>query len=239
MKKNRKVKTFKLIIAILVIALISAIIIYLFPIIKKISTSDGQAEFKRAIDNSGIWGVLALFGLQLAQIFLIIIPGEPIEILAGMCYGGFWGTVFVMISACIISSSIFLLVRKFGKKFVYNFCNKEKVKKIENNKLFQNPRKIETIIFILFFLPGTPKDLLVYVSGLLPIKPIRFILISTFARLPSIITSTVAGENILEGNWKIGILFYLGIILLVLIAVFIANKFDKDKIAEKTIDSMK
>ena len=67
-------------------------------------------------------GMLSLFGLQIAQIFLIIVPGEPIEILAGMCYGGLWGTVFIMVSAAIISITIYLLVRKFGRKFVYDFC---------------------------------------------------------------------------------------------------------------------
>ena len=136
--------------------------------------------------------------------FLIIVPGDPIEILAGMCYGGLWGTVFIMASAGIISTIIFFLVRKFGKKFVYNFCDKEKVEKIEKSKLFQNPKKIEMILFLLFLMPGTPKDLLVYVSGLLPIKPIKFILISTFARFPSVITSTLAGNEILNRkleNW--------------------------------------
>ena len=91
-----------------------------------------------------------LFALQVAQIFLIIIPGEPIEILAGMCYGTICGTVFIMVSAGIISTIIFFLVRKYGKRFVYNFCDKEKVAKIENSKLFKNPNKIEMIMFILF-----------------------------------------------------------------------------------------
>ena len=92
--------------------------------------------------------MLALFGLQVAQIFLFILPGEPIEILSGMCYGGIGGTIFIMISSAIISIAIFYLVRKFGKKFVYEFCNKEKVQKIENSKLFQDPQKIEIIMLI-------------------------------------------------------------------------------------------
>ena len=71
-----------------------------------------------------------------------------------------------------------------------------KVEKIENSKVFQNPKKIEFIMLILFLIPGTPKDLLVYVAGLLPIKPLKFIIISTFARFPSVITSTLAGENV-------------------------------------------
>lgn len=239
MNKNNKIKIFKIILTLLVLALFIGITIYLFPVMKNLSTTEGQVEFKEKVDNSGIWGLLSLFGLQVAQIFLIIIPGEPIEILAGMCYGGIWGTLFIMISACIISTGIFFLVRKFGKKFVYSFCDKEKVAKIENNRLFQNPKKIEMIMFILFLIPGTPKDLLVYVAGLLPIKPIRFILISTFARIPSVITSTLAGENLAIGDWRMSIILYGGILILVAIIVFIINKLDKNKITKDAINSIK
>ncbi len=239
MNRKNKIKIFKIILTLSVLALFIGIIIYLFPVIKNLSTTQGQIEFKQKVENSGTWGLMALFGLQVAQIFLIIVPGEPIEILAGMCYGGIWGAVFIMLSAGIISTVIFLLVRKFGRKFVYDFCDKEKVSKIENNKLFQNPKKIEMIMLILFLIPGTPKDLLVYVAGLLPIKPLKFILISTFARFPSVITSTLAGENLAIGDWKMSIILYLGILLLVTILVFIINKLDKDKVTKDAINSVK
>ena len=215
------------------------ITIYLFPVMKGLSSLEGQIAFKDKVESSGILGMLSLFGLQVAQIFLIIVPGEPVEILAGMCYGAFWGTVFIMVSAFIISTAIFFLVRKFGRRFVYNFCDEKKVKKIENSKLFQNPKKIEIIMLILFLIPGTPKDLLVYMAGLLPIKPIRFILISTFARFPSVVSSTLAGANLAIGDWKMGIILYAVVFALVGIIVFIINKFDKDKVTEKAIQAIK
>ncbi len=239
MSRKNKVKIFKIFLTIIVLSLFLGIIIYLFPIMRDLSTLEGQIAFKEKVENSGVLGMLSLFGLQVAQIFLIIVPGEPIEILAGMCYGSLWGTVFIMVSACIISTSIFLLVRKFGRKFVYDFCDKKKVEKIENSKVFQNPKKIEFIMLILFLIPGTPKDLLVYVAGLLPIKPLKFIIISTFARFPSVITSTLAGEQLAIGDWKMSIILYVAILILVALAVFIINKFDKDKITKDAIKSIK
>lgn len=239
MSRKNKVKIFKIFLTIIVLSLFLGIIIYLFPIMKDLSTLEGQIVFKEKVENSGILGMLSLFGLQVAQIFLIIVPGEPIEILTGMCYGSLWGTVFIMVSACIISTTIFLLVRKFGRKFVYDFCDKKKVEKIENSKVFQNPKKIEFIMLILFLIPGTPKDLLVYVAGLLPIKPLKFIIISTFARFPSVITSTLAGEQLAIGDWKMSIILYVAILILVALAVFIINKFDKDKITKDAIKSIK
>ena len=194
-------------------------------------------NLKKKLVTHGIWGLLTLFGLQFAQIFLIILPGEPIEILAGMCYGGLGGLIFVIASAFIISSVIFFMVRKLGKKFVYDFCDEEKVKKIENSKIFKNPKKIEWIMIILFLIPGTPKDLLVYIAALLPIKPLRFILISTFARFPSVVSSTFAGDNLLEGNWQNSIIIYVVTFLLVGISIFIVNKLDKSKTTEEALRS--
>lgn len=227
--KINKTKILKIILTIAILALIIAVLIYLFPLMKNLSTKEGRIAFKEKIEEWKFWGFLALFGLQVAQIFLFIVPGEPIEIFAGMCYGGLWGTIFILASACIISIGIFFMVRKFGKKFVYSFCDKEKVQKIENSKLFQNPKKIEKIMLVLFLLPGTPKDLLVYISGLLPIRPLRFIVISTVARIPSVVSSTLAGANIAMGNWKMSIIIYLMVVIPVIIAIFVMNKFDKEK----------
>lgn len=233
-----KVKIWKKILSIIVVIFIFVMIGYLFPLMKNLSSLEGQIAFKQKVESSGVFGMLTLFGLQLAQIFLIVVPGEPLEILAGMCYGAIGGTVFIMASSCIVTIMIYGLVRKFGRNFVCHFCEEEKVKKIENSKLFQNPKKIEKIMLILFLIPGTPKDLLVYVAGLLPIQPMRFILISTFARFPSVISSTLAGANLAMGNWKMSIILYIAVLILVAIVIVIMNKLDKDKLTKDVLKTM-
>ena len=235
-KKSKQLKT---IITICAVAMLIGTIMNLFPIVKNLATSEGRIVFKEKIDDLGIFGVLLLFGLQLAQIFLIIIPGEPIEILAGMCYGALGGTLFVMISAAIITTLIVLIVKKFGRKFVYEFCSQERIEKIENSKMFKNPKRLEWIIIILFVLPGTPKDLLVYLGALLPIDSYRFVVISTLARFPSIISSTLAGSSLLAGNWEFSIAIYLITFVIIGVAILIINKFDKSKAAEDILKSIK
>ena len=238
MKKNKKMKVIRIIMSIIVLALCIGVIIYLIPVMKELSSVEGQIAFKEKVNESGILGLLILFGLQVAQIFLIIVPGEPIEILAGMCYGGIWGTIFIMISCAIIATVIFLLVRKYGKRFVYEFCNPKKVKKIENSKIFQSPKKIELIMLILFLIPGTPKDLLTYIAGFLPIKATRFVIISTIARIPSIVSSTLAGASLAKGDWKTGIILYAIVIVIVAIIIFIINKLDKNKVTKEAIETI-
>lgn len=110
-----------------------------------------------------------------------------------------YGELYLLQFGAFLSTLlIFFSVRKFGRSFIYTFANKEKIEKLENSKWFKNPKRLEVIFLVLFLLPGTPKDLLVYIGGLLPVNSIRFILISTIARIPAILALTLLGHGIVE-----------------------------------------
>ena len=239
MSEKKKMKLIRTIVLIVAIAVFVGLIAYLFPVMKNLSTHEGQIAFKERVDNSGVLGFLSLIGLQIAQIFLVVLPGEPLEILAGMCYGAVGGTIFLLFSFFITTTALFWLVRKFGKKLVYQVFEKEKIDRIEKSKIFQNPKNLEFIFAICFAIIGPPKDFLVYVGGLLPVKPWRFICIATFCRFPSIISSTIVGQYFSEGNWKISIVIY-GITLLITFAILaLVRIFDKEKITEKALNELK
>ena len=148
-----------------------------------------------------------------------------------MSYGPIGGLLVIFLGAFLSSFIIFFAVRKFGKSFIYSFVSKEKIEKLENSKLFSNPKKLNTILFILFFIPGTPKDLFVYLAGLLPVNPVKFLMISTFARFPSIISSTIVGSNLVDGNWTVIAVTYFITFALAGVILYLFNK--KEKIGIK------
>lgn len=141
-----------------------------------------------------------------------------------MSYGPIGGLIVVFLGAFLSSFIIFFAVRRFGRNFIYSFVSKEKMDKLENSKWFSDEKKVDIILFLLFFIPGTPKDLLVYIGGLLPIKPLRFLLIATFARFPSIISSTIAGSNLVTGNWLAIVLTYVITFALAGVIIFALNR---------------
>lgn len=239
MSKSSKIKIIKIVMFVITILLMVGITIYLYPVMKNLSTYEGQIEFKQKVSDSGILGFLMLLGLQFAQIFLVVLPGEPLEVLAGMCYGAIGGTIFIFFSVALTTTVIFFLVRKFGKELIYDSFDKNKIDKIENSKIFQDPKKIEYIFAICFAIIGTPKDLLTYLGALFPIKPLRFIMIATFCRFPSIISSTIVGQYFSKGNWKISIIIYLLTFIFTFLVLFLIRKFDKDKTAENALKELK
>ena len=64
------------------------------------------------------------------------------------------------------------------------------------------------ILFLIFFLPGTPKDVLCYFVGLTPMPLRTWALISAVARLPSIVTSTVGGNALGMGNYTFAVIVF-------------------------------
>lgn len=236
---SKKVKIIRLIIFIITIIIMIGLTIYLLPVMKNLSTTEGQVAFKEKVNNSGIYGFLTLIGLQMAQIFLVILPGEPLEILAGMCYGAVGGTIFILFSVALTTTILFWAVRKLGKELIYQSFSKERIDKIENSKIFQNPKKIEYIFAICFAIVGPPKDLMVYIGALLPIKPLRFILIATFCRFPSIISSTIVGQYFSQGNWKVSIIIYIITFIFTLLILLLVKLFDKEKVTETALNELK
>lgn len=231
MNQNTKsLKIIKLILFILAIALIIGLSIYLFPLFSKLGTPEGQQNFKSEINNSGFKGPFTILGLQLLQILIPVLPGEPIEFLAGMCYGTLGGMVLIFLGAFISSSIILFLVQKLGRNFIYTFLGKDKVQKLENSKLFSNPTKLEIFFLLAFLIPGTPKDLFVYIAGLLPIRKSRFLLISTFARFPSVISSTFAGANVVNGNLWLTVTAYIVTFFISIIGIYVYNLIEKNNL---------
>lgn len=236
MNQKTQIKVIRIIATIAIVVVLCIFIWRLAPFIKDLSTTEGQVAFKEKVDSMGFGGLLLLLGFQILQILLVVLPGEPFEVLAGMCYGVWGGTLFIMVSVFITTTIIFFTVRKLGHKYLYNFFHKEKVDKIMKSKLLKNPRNLDIILFILFFLPATPKDLFVYIGGLLPIKPLRFIVISTFVRFPSVITSAIVGANISNGNWGTSILIYGITFVIAMLSIYLVSLKDKNK---EIIDIMK
>ena len=142
---NKK-KIIKISLMILSIALFVGLIIYLFPTMKGVVTQEGRIAFKQKLDSMGAGKFGIMFALEIAQIVLVILPGEPLEIMAGMCFGTFWGTVFIMATVCVATSLIFFFVRKFGRALVEEFFSKDKLDKIENSKFFKEPKNIEIVM---------------------------------------------------------------------------------------------
>ena len=158
---------------------------------------ENKEAFKEMMDGYGPWAYAIYTFINMLQVFLAFIPGEVVEVLAGFCFGTINGTLACLMASFLASSIVFLLVRSFGGKVVSAFVKEEHLNEVT---FLKDEQRINVLAFIIFLIPGTPKDLFTYFLPMTSIKYSEFVWIVTLARMPSIITSTIAGEAIINMN---------------------------------------
>ncbi len=148
---------------------------------------------KKAIDFVASFGPLSVaifILLQIVQVLLAPFPGEVTGFIGGYLYGITLGTIYSMIGLSIGSWLAFVLSKSFGLPLVEKFVSK---KIISNYDHFME-HKGTFVSFLLFLIPGFPKDALCYILGLSHMKVQPFIVISTIGRLlGTILLSVQAG----------------------------------------------
>ena len=167
--------------------------------------SFSQEDFREYIQSFGALGWLVLLGLQILQVFIALIPGELLESAAGFAFGPWLGSAICYAGLVVGSSMVFLLTRKFGVRLVEVFISREKINQL---RFINTETKRNGLIFLLFFIPGTPKDLFTYFVGLTDMKLGTFLAISLIARIPSVLSSTFGGHLLGEGRYWGAVLLY-------------------------------
>lgn len=219
-QSTKKIKIIAAIALILVIGLSLYVSSY---IIKFINDPNG---FRNWIDSFGIFSPLAYICINILQIIVPIIPGEPMEIVAGYAFGAFKGSLLCLFASSLGSIIVISLVKKYGRKLVEVFFDKEK---IESLKFLQDSNKNILLFSIIFIIPGTPKDLLCYFAGLTSIDTKTLFLITTLGRIPSIITSTIVGGSVGKRNFTLAIVVFILTALISLGGVLLYNYLSKKK----------
>ena len=203
-----------------IFVLLSAAVAWLIgkPLLQFVSEPE---KFRQWVDSHGLLGPLAFLGMMVLQVFVAVIPGEPLEIGAGYAFGAVEGTILCILGAAIGSTLVFLFVRRFGVRAVEVFISREKIQSL---RFLQNTRRVHLFLLVAFLLPGTPKDVLCYVAGLTTLKLGPFILISSICRLPSIVTSTIGGSALGSGQWGMAAIVFAATLVISAIGLWIYKR---------------
>ena len=176
-----------------------------WPFIKNLQNVEYREKFTAWVGKLGFWGVLILFAIQVLQIVVAVIPGGPIQLIAGAAYGSLGGLLILEAGVAAASMLIFFMVRKFGSPFIVRFFGGDV---LGTWGFLSNQKKTALVTFILFLIPGVPKDTLTYLAPLTKLSLLQFTLISVVARFPAMFSSTVIGNAAVKGNWFIVILVF-------------------------------
>ncbi len=194
----------KVLLALLVIGLVAFLCIrYLLPLSHLLTTEEGRMEIGSAIEEYGIFAPLIFIGMMALQIVIAFIPGGPMELLGGMLFGSVRGILYSALGVLLGMFLVVLLVKCFGKPVVNFFLSEEQ---LERFSVLRDEKKLEFWVFILFLIPGIPKDLLTYVVPLTKISTVNFLFLATIARMPALVASVLIGDSLTKGNYVLCII---------------------------------
>ena len=143
---------------------------------------------------------LAMLGINIVQVLLAFLPGEPVELASGYAFGFWEGTALCLVASGLATSMIYWATRRWGWKLVGLFFDRSL---FDRFSWLKSAKRLELIMLIVFLIPGTPKDFLTYFAGLTNMRFLPVVLIATFGRIPSIVTSTIAASAVGSGNWPL------------------------------------
>lgn len=220
-KKIKQSDLIKLVGLVVFIVLITAIVVAIWPTLSIVFEPGGVETLIELITSQGPLGVLILLGMQLLQIIVAFIPGEVVQIAAGMMYGPLWGSVVILV-ACVLSSMVvYELVHKLGAPFVRSMVGEKQLLKFRQ---FELSGKFGVTVFILFLIPGFPKDVLTYIVPLSDMNLRTFLLLSTIGRTPGVIISTYAAAGLADGNIVTSVIIFVVAALIAIIVLLLRNR---------------
>jgi len=187
--------------------------------VKLYCTLQDHHRLKGIILSYGAYSPLAFILLQIVQVVVAPIPGGAIEFLGGYLFGVGAGFLYSMVGLLIGSSLAFGLARIFEKWAVEKFVSEQTRKKFD----YLIGHEGVILSFLLFLIPGFPKDALCYILGLTPMHLGIFLIISTIGRVPGTMMATLQGAKAFDHQYKIFFIL-MGVSVLVILVFYIYHQ---------------
>lgn len=211
-------------------ALMVIVVILIWPYIHEAFEPGGLSRVIDDVRNAGPLGVLILLAMQFMQIVVAFIPGEVVQMAAGMMYGPWLGAAVILLGCIISSAFVFAVVHRLGAPFVRDMVP---TKYLDKFNAFEESGKLSIVVFILFLIPAMPKDTFTYLVPLTNMRMRDFLILSNVGRIPGIVISTYAANGLVDGNITQSIIIFAVVAVIAIVAIVfrdkIMNLFHHDK----------
>jgi uncharacterized membrane protein YdjX (TVP38/TMEM64 family) len=155
-------------------------------------------KLRAFLASFGPWAAPAFIGLQAFQVVVAPIPGEVTGFVGGLFFGVIHGTLLSTIGLTGGAVLSFWIARFFGSELVRRIVRKEYFDRLDT---FMATHRALNITFVLFLIPGFPKDSLCYLLGLTRMRYRDIVVMNVFGRLPGTIILSMQGNAIRHGRF--------------------------------------
>jgi uncharacterized membrane protein YdjX (TVP38/TMEM64 family) len=187
-----------------------------------VSLVKNPGSLKSYLESFGYAGALVFILLEIIQVVVAVIPGDFFHIAAGFIFKMPLGFLLAYFGEALGAIIAFSLARSLGRGFIRKFVGEKKIEKL--SELLNSASGVFGTL-VLCLIPGIPKDILIYVAGVTPIKPVRFITVFLLCRIPDIFIKAGGGAAFLERDYKSLIIIAASFAVLTGIGLILKKKF--------------
>ncbi|MDF2653548.1 MAG: DedA family protein [Bacillota bacterium] len=222
--RKKRLRTFvsilKLVILLSIIIAVPVYVYFTYP--ELIDRFKNLEEINKVLKQYKTASIFIYIGLQVFQIIISVLPGQALQFAAGYAYKFLLGLLFSVIGVALGTVITFYLARLLGKDALHLIFGEEKFSRFVHTL---NKKRSFVILFVIFLIPGIPKDIFTYAAGVSEIRIIPFLMLSLGGRLPAMMGSVMMGSMFYNGS-------YIGLIALAVAAVilFTAGILQRDRL---------
>ncbi|MDD3417814.1 MAG: VTT domain-containing protein [Lachnospiraceae bacterium] len=176
-------------------------------------------EYLRSFGNVGF---IVYVLTQSVHVLTVVIPGDVFNICGGYIYGIPLGFILSFIGIMFGSVMAFYISRFLGYDFISKFIPEEKIKKVSQ---VINSTQGMIGMFIICMIPFIPKDLMMYIAGLTPIRASKLFFVYALSRIPGTLIWVSVGANMYEKSTKSMIITIVGLVLLLIVSFILKIKY--------------
>ena len=173
-------------------------------------------EIQEHLSGFGIRGQITISILAMLQVVIAVLPAEPVQVVAGLTFGFWIGTLACLVGVMVGNTVIYVLYKIYGDKLRSYFNHNLDIDFSSASTAY----KVSIVIFILYFLPAIPYGMICFLAATLGMKYWRFIIITTLGALPSVCIGVGLGHIALESSWMVSVgVFAVLVLLLALVMI--------------------
>lgn len=202
-------------------AIMALLVFLLWPYFHELFEPGGLDRVINDVRSAGPVGFLILLGLQFLQIVVAFIPGEATQMAAGLIYGPWVGALIIFVGCVLSSAFIFVVVKRLGAPFVQKMVPTQYLEKFRK---FEESGKLNITVFILFLIPGLPKDVFTYLVPLTDMPMRTFLILSNVGRIPGIVVSTYAASGLAEGRVLESVIIFAVLAAIAIVGILLRDK---------------
>jgi uncharacterized membrane protein YdjX (TVP38/TMEM64 family) len=171
--------------------------VYLWPLVKPYySLISDKEKISGIFKATGNWGPIVFILLEAVQVLTMFWP-VPIEIAGGYLFGLPLGMFYSMVGLTLGAVLAFLLGRWLERTYLRRLVDPQKLQQFR--RLMQ--REGVLTAFIIYLIPGVPKDFVSYILGFTSLSMKFFVVAVALFRLPSTFLLSLQGAEVARGHY--------------------------------------